>query len=82
MSYSLLQPHGLLSKIPKPDCVGCPTEEPVCPTQEAKPSGIDKRDDLSKKLQLELKSPPTPVREEEELKRTDDGKRTDIRSHC
>ena len=58
----------------KPDCVGCPTEEPVCPTQEAKPSGIDKRDDIPKKLQLELKSPPTPVREEEELKRTDDGK--------
>ena len=58
----------------KPDCVGCPTEEPVCPTQEAKPSGIDKRDDIPKKLQLELKSSPTPVREEEELKRTDDGK--------
>ena len=28
----------------KPDCVGYPTEEPVCPTQEAKPSEVDKRD--------------------------------------
>ena len=33
-----------------------------------------KRDDLPKKLQLELKSPPTLVREDEELRRADDGK--------
>ena len=58
----------------KPDCVGRPTEGPACPTQEAKPSEVDKRDDLPKKLHLELKSPPTLAREDEELRRTDDGK--------
>ena len=57
------------------DGVGCPTGEPACLTQEAKPCEVDKRDDLPKKLHLELKSPPTPARENEDLGRNDDGKK-------
>ena len=58
----------------KPGSVECPTEGPACLTQEAQPSEVDKRDDLPKKLQLELKSPPTLAYEDEELRRADDGK--------
>ena len=58
----------------KPGSFSCPTEGPACLTQEAKPREVDKKDDLPKKLQLELKSSPTLAYEDEELRRTDDGK--------
>ena len=58
----------------KPGSIGCPTQGPACLTQEVKPSEVDNRDDLPKKVQVELENPPTLAYDDEEFRRADDDK--------
>ena len=58
----------------KPGSFGCPTQGPACLTQEVKPSEVDNRDDLPKKVQVELENPPTLAYDDEEFRRADDDK--------
>ena len=57
-----------LNQDAKPGFVDCPTGEPVCPTQWAKPNEGDNVDPL-KQGQVEKKNPPIPAYDDEELRR-------------
>ena len=63
-----------LERDTKPGSFGCPTQGPACLTQEVKPSEVDNRDDLPKKVQVELENPPTLAYDDEEFRRADDDK--------
>jgi len=63
-----------LNQNAKPDFVDCPTEEPACPTQGAKPNEGDNGDDPLKQGQVEKKNPPIPAYDDEGLRRAIDEK--------
>ena len=63
-----------LERDTKPGSFGCSTQGPACLTQEVKPSEVDNRDDLPKKVQVELENPPTLAYDDEKFRRADDDK--------
>ena len=67
-----------LNQDAKPGFFDCPTEEPVCPTQWAKPNEGDNFDDPLNQGQAEKKNPPTPAYDDEELRRAGNGKKQNL----
>ena len=63
-----------LNQNAKPDFADCTTEGPACLTLEAKPREVDNSNDLLKKGQAVRKHPLIPAHDDEELRRSNDGK--------